>query len=63
MATKTIAALLIATALPFSNAYGHSVNKTGAPITGYLCVMLAIGLTYTFFLVVRTQRKRPENHN
>jgi hypothetical protein len=43
MATKITAAMLIATALPISKAFGHTVDNTSAPVTGYLCVMLGIG--------------------
>jgi predicted RND superfamily exporter protein len=63
MATKITAAMLIATALPISKAFGHTVDKTGAPVTGYLCVMLGIGAAYALFLVFRMFRKKQENQN
>lgn len=57
------ATMLIATALPFSKAFGHSISKSGAPVTGYLYLMLGIGAAYTLFLVLRMYRKKHENQN
>ena len=61
MSSKTTAAMLIATALPFSQAFGHTVNKSNAPITAYACVMLGIGAAYSMFLVYRTMRRKQQD--
>lgn len=60
MATKFTAAMLVATALPYSKAFAHSVNNSAAPVTGYLCFMLSIGAAYAVFLLLRMYRRKQE---
>jgi hypothetical protein len=58
MTTKTAAILLLATALPFSEVHAHTGSLQKAPITGYMCFMLAIGVAYSAFLLYRTYRRK-----
>ena len=52
--------MLIATALPSSKAFAHSVDNSAAPVTHYLCVMLGIGIVYAAYLVLRMYRRKQE---
>jgi hypothetical protein len=61
MTTKTTATLLLATALPFSQVQAHSGSLQKAPITGYICFMLAVAGAYSLYLVVRTYRRKQQN--
>jgi len=56
MATKFMASLLLATALPLPKAFAHYGEGTDVPVTGYLFLMTAIGAIYFLYLLVRVQR-------
>jgi hypothetical protein len=57
MATKIMAAMLVATALPFAMASAHYGEKTNVPVSGYMFLMISIGILYSLYLLVRVQRK------
>lgn len=57
MVKKMTAAMLLATALPFTKAAAHYGDKKNVPVSGYLFLMIGIGATYFLYLLVRVQRK------
>lgn len=57
MATKIMAAMLLATALPFTNTYANYGEKNNVPVSGYMFLMIGIGAVYFLYLLVRLQRK------
>jgi hypothetical protein len=57
MAKKIMAAMLIATALPFTEAAAHFGEKKNVPVSGYMFLMVGIGILYSLYLMVRVQRK------
>jgi hypothetical protein len=61
MKQKITAAMLIATALPFSKAYAHTGSMEGAPVSGYLYFMLSLGTAYLVFLLIRMQRRKQQD--
>jgi hypothetical protein len=53
--------MLLATALPFSKVYAHSVSLQSAPVTSYMYFMLSVGAAYFLFLVIRNYRRKQQN--
>jgi hypothetical protein len=49
--------MLVATALPFATASAHYGEKTSVPVSGYMFLMIGIGILYSLYLLVRVQRK------
>jgi len=57
MTVKIAALMLLATALPFTQANAHTGSLKGAPINGYLYFMVGVAVVYFVYLLIRTQRK------
>ncbi len=57
MTVKLSALMLLATALPFTQAKAHTGSLQSAPINGYLYFMVGVGIVYFIFLLIRMQRR------
>jgi len=62
MTRKITAAMLIATALPFSEAMANSGRGTKPGVTGYVYFMLALGMVYFLALVIRSAKRKQQAH-